>query len=567
MDKMYSTVGQFYVDHDVEFKEGVTSLFESFRTMGLDPMSDLTKILNLDTYKEQYKEKLLGDVLQESFQDAWYAKLPEKLEQLFENTCLQLVNESSVGPLNPIVGLSLPILKKNFIEGHSKDIIMTEIPTSPIIKTAFERKFLRDKQGNKHYVPEIFWDGSYKQLLSSGKGKPISTEWYPAGPATLPVQDLSILTLSGGSLETKDTLALDFCIEAVQIETTILDPNDDSQTQTITETITVSGLNIQPDFASNGSINYRIKATASDGSEVVDIIVGQVDSYYGTVSVASTAGKIKKVKFGGHLSNENNMRSVSFDREREVKEWKIPDGFRINTGVTIEKIRDYNNLFNIDFTNELIADMSQTLTQMEDSEVLDFLDTSLNNWKSKTDLPYGYKEGFTDIAEFSCIPPSNVFVTVSTWVQNDLKFYLNRQIDRLKNKLKEKELMFVVYGNPAIISLIQDKVQWIISDDTQIGGVQVDYKFGVMTENKNRIHVISTMKVPASIGLRIVAYPLTKEIITFKHYKYSMNIENNYRDPDNPNVPNIMATSRYLTTEVLPIQGQFIVKDFGFGKQ
>jgi len=562
-NKMFSTVGQFCIDSDVEFKEGVSSLFESFRSMGLDPMSDLTKILTMESYKEQYKEKLLGDVLEESYNDPWYQKLPDKLEQLFENTCLQMVNESSLGQLNPIVGLSLPILKKNFIEGHAKDIIMTEIPTSPIIKSAFERKFLRDKQGNKHYVPDIFWDGSYKNLLTQGKGQPISSDWYPADDDVLPIQDLSILTLSGGSLETKDTLGLDFCIDSLQIEATV----SDGEGGTTTETITVSGLNIQPDFASNGAINYRIKATASDDSVVEDILVGTVDSYYGTVSLASTGGKIKKVKFGGHLSNENNMKSVSFDREREIKEWKIPDGFRINTGVTVEKIKDYNNLFNIDFVNELIADMAQTLTQVEDSEALSFLDDSLNRWKTKTDLPYGYKEGFTDIAEFSCIPPSNIFVTVSSWIDTELKYYINRQIDRLKNKLKESELMFVIYGNPAIVSLIQDNVQWIINEDTQIGGIQVDYKFGVMTSNKNRIHVLSSMKVPEDVGLRVVAYPLTKETITFKHYKYSMNIENNYRDPDNPNVPNIMATSRYLTTELLPVQGQFIITDFDFGKQ
>ena len=88
-----------------------------------------------------------------------------------------------------------------------------------------------------------------------------------------------------------------------------------------------------------------------------------------------------------------------------------------------------------------------------------------------------------------------------------------------------------------------------------------------MTHNKNRIHVISTMKVLEDVGLRIVVYPLTKEVITFKHYKYSMNIENNYRDPNNPLVPNIMATSRYLTTELLPVQGQFKLKNYDFGRK
>ena len=116
--------------------------------------------------------------------------------------------------------------------------------------------------------------------------------------------------------------------------------------------------------------------------------------------------------------------------------------------------------------------------------------------------------------------------------------------------------MFVVYGHPNNITLIQDNVRWVIDEDTKIGGIQLDYRFGVMTANKNRIHVISTLKCPRDRGLRVVAYPLTKEIITFKHYKYSLNIENAYRNALTPLTPNVMGTSRFLTTEVLPVQGE-----------
>jgi hypothetical protein len=121
--------------------------------------------------------------------------------------------------------------------------------------------------------------------------------------------------------------------------------------------------------------------------------------------------------------------------------------------------------------------------------------------------------------------------------------------------------MFVVYGHPNNVTLIQDNVRWVIDEDTKIGGIQLDYRFGVMTANKNRIHVISTLKCPKERGLRVVAYPLTKETITFKHYKYSLNIENVYRNKLTPLIPNVMGTSRYITTEVLPVQGEFHILD------
>jgi hypothetical protein len=489
--------------------------------------------------------------------DPYLAMHPAKLEQLFENTALEIVQESSIGQLAPIVGLSLPILKKNYLECHSKDIVMTEVPSKPIVKVAFERKFLKDKAGAKHYIPDIFYNDSYKTVLEKTKGKPVIATFQ-----NIPTQDLNVLTLSGGTMETRDSLAYDFKIEAVKI--TVKDAPG-----TGTTSITVSGLNIAPDMAANGAFTYRVKALGLDAAKtpVEDILTGQVNFYDGTVSVASTAGKITQVQFGGHLSNENNLETVELDRERETREWKIPDGQRINTGLTIEKLKDYKALFNIDVTTEVISDISTVLTQFEDSGILDYLDTSLGQWKGKKDLPFGYSDGFVESYTFSATPPSNVFVTTSSWIQTELKFNLNREIDSLKEKLKTTDIMFVIYGNPANITLIQDDVKWIIDEDTKIGGIQLDYRFGVMTANKNRIHVVSSMKVPRNKGIRIVAFPLSKEVITFKHYKYSLNIENIYRNPFTPLTPNVMGTSRHLTTDVLPVQGEFIISNNDFGRQ
>lgn len=549
------TVGSFVTDKQADFKHGVKALFESFKgSYSIDAIDDLVKVLKVDSLKEDYKERLIGDVLAESFDDPYYAMFPQKLEQLFENTCLELVKESAIGQLAPIVGISLPILKKNYIEGHSKDIVMTEVPTKPIVKIAFERKFLKDKAGKKYYIPEIFYNDEYKNVVDSTKGKKIVDTWFD-----IPAQDIPIMTLSGGSLEMRDSLAYDFCVAAVKAEVEV----EGGEGDTTTELVEIGGLNIQPDYGSNRAFSAKIKI--ADG--VYDIITGVVDTYAGTVSVSCTGSKIKKVQFGGHLSNENNYETVELDREREVREWKIPDGQRINTGLTVEKIKDYKALFDLDITTEIIADMSTVLTQFEDSSVLDFLDTSLNKWKGKKDLPFGYSEGFVESFEFSCTPPSNVFVTTSTYISTELKYNLNRQIDELKTKLKTPDIMFVVYGHPNHISLIQDDVKWVIDEDTKVGGIQLDYSFGVMTANKNRIHVISSMKVARTKGIRVVAYPLSKEVITFKQYKYSMNIENIYRNPITPLIPNVMGTSRYLTIEVLPVQGEFKLTNNTFGRQ
>lgn len=548
-------VGSFITDKNSDFKEGVKSMLESFRgSYQLNPIDDIAKVLSVESFREDYKQQLIGDVAQESFNDAYYDLLPSKLEQLFENTSLEIVEEaSSVGNLAPIVGLSLPILKKNYLECHAKDVVMTEVPAKPIVKVAFERKFLKGKQGEKHYLPDIFYNDSYREVLDMARGKAIDNTWYAA-----PTQDLDILTASGGTLQTRDSLAYDFVIDGVEIEVP-----DAAGTGVVTKQI--EGLNISPEM-STGTFTYRVKATGDNGTVVEDTLLGQVSFYDGKVSVSSSSSKIKKVRFGGHLSNENNMETVELDRERTTLSWAIPDGQRINTGLTIERIKDTKALFNIDITAETIADMSDVLTQVEDSDIFAFLNKSLETWKQRKDLPFGY-ESFVESYEFSAVPTTNVYVTQSQWIQSELKYTLNREIDTLKEKIKSPDIMFVIYGNPANVTLIQDDVRWVIDEDTKIGGVTLDYKFGVMTKNKNRVHVVSSMKVGREKGLRIVAFPVTKNTITFKHYKYSMNIENIYRNPFTPLTPNVMGTSRYLTKEVLPVQGELLITDADFGRK
>ena len=548
----YGTIGSFDIAHDEDFKNGVKTLLESFSGgYQVDGIADIGKILKVDTLKESYKEMLLGDVVTESFQDQYFDTHPEKLEQLFENSSLQIVKESSVGVLNPVVGLSLPVLKKNYLECHAKDIVMTEVPVKPIIKTSFERKFLKDKEGNKYYIPEIFYDDSYKKVLDKSRGKAICADFFPKeGGQSLPIQDLPILNLSGGTMELRDSLAYDFCVKAVQMEV-------DGETKTV-------NVNVIPDKSNNGAFTCRIKVEGKSGEAVEDILVGEVDYYYGKVSVACTGGKIKKVQFGGHLSNENNYETVELDRERENMTWEIPDGQRINTGLTLEKIKDYKALANIDLTADIINDMSTVLTQFEDSSIFSFLDDSLEKWRDVKELPFGYADGFVEAGEFSCIPDTS-HVTPSEWVEKELKSNLNLFVNSLKEKLKTKDIMFTIYGHPNLITLITDDVRWIINEDTKVGGIQLDYRFGVMTKSNNRIHVVSTLKSPVTKGLRVIAQPLTKDTITFKHYKYSLNIENIYQNPFTPLVPNVMGTSRHLTTEVLPVQGEFLVTDVDHG--
>lgn len=552
-DAPAKVIGSFAKSKNEDWKNGINSLMEGFKTQfGLDPLNNIRDILENDVLCEQYKEALLGDVFEADFNDEYLNLMPEKLDQLFENTKDEIITENyGVGQMSPIVGYTLPILKKNYIECHGKDIVMTEVPSKPVIKIAFERKFLKDKAGKKYYIPEIFYDESYKEVSEKAKGKKVSDKWYPE-TGNLPMQDLAIMNESGGTLETRDQLAHDFCIQAIKME---VDGKE----------VIKNGLDIKPDYSSNNNITYRCKHVKESGDVVEEVLTGTVDYYHGTITVATSGSLIKQVQFGGHLSNQNNNETVELDRERETVTWHIGEGERINTALTIEKIKDMKSLLGIDVTPEAISDMSSTLTQFEDAHIMSYLKNSLDIWKDKTDLPFGYTGGFVETATFNCVPGSTLAVTQSEYIESELKFRFNRLLSELKDKLKTTDLMFVVYGHPTIIELFNASVDWKFDEGSKVGGLVLDYKFGVVTESGTRIHVVSSLKVPKEAGIRIVAYPTTDEQLTFKHFKYSFNIENMYRNPLTPLTPNIMGTHRYLTESLLPVQGQMILKGNDFG--
>jgi hypothetical protein len=89
--------------------------------------------------------------------------------------------------------------------------------------------------------------------------------------------------------------------------------------------------------------------------------------------------------------------------------------------------------------------------------------------------------------------------------------------------------------------------------------MKINYNFGVYTTAQDRVHVITSQYMKPDDGLKFVLIPLTTELITFKHYKYNVIIDRNYRNPLYALTPNILCTHRTLTFEVLPVQGKMTI--------
>ena len=573
-------IGSFQTQSDYGFKQTIKDTLESFTSAyQLNPMQSMSTIVANPTLFDAFKDRMFGDVLESSSDtsfdhygagaDEYTSMHAAKLDQMIENSRQMMVDEASnVGMLSPIVTATMPILKKEYILNQFKDMVHTIVTDTPIIKYAYERRFLKDAAGNKKFFPECFYDGSYAEFTDQSIGKAITNAWNAVGAQGQLVQ-FNVLEASGGSLSKRDALGYDFSVNGIKITV----PSDATGG---TEVVELDNLDIRPDYATktfNSTVEIPSKkATVTDPTQV--FVLGRMDAYTGIVDIAVTTDNpaidlsTVAIKFGGHLSNANNDAIIELDKLRENRQFTISEKERFNAGLTIERIKEEKALANIDVTVEMVSDMSDVAAQTSDSNIKRFLEDSYNNTmeieETRIFQPMGYSFKFADAFEFSLAAPGPYMVPEAEWRSKQIRYYFERVLSYLKTKLRDERIMFAVSANTMIMEYLtatNDDIKWVLNQGSNVGGVQLDYKFGVTTVNGTRVQFIASQKEEAEKGFRIVVLPLTDTVITYRQYQYSFNIETNYRNPITPNIPNIMCCQRYENVSVLPIQSNFYIKE------
>ena len=120
--------------------------------------------------------------------------------------------------------------------------------------------------------------------------------------------------------------------------------------------------------------------------------------------------------------------------------------------------------------------------------------------------------------------------------------------------------MFVAICHPSLMRELNSDVRWITQNTgTEIGGIRLKYDYGIRNTLGTPVHFITTFYAKPEEGIRIIMLPMRNDLITFKRFIYSVAIDKGYRNNWAPLTPNIMATQRTSTFEVLPVQGLFEV--------
>lgn len=548
MPEQRPVAGSFASSRYADFNNSLGVLMESMQSRNLNAFTNIADILSERSLKGMYKEALLENYTNAAasatneFVVRNHEANVQKLEQLFENTANELIAESSLGQLNPVVGLTMPMLVRHWITCRMKNVIPTEIAPSPVWTVGIEKPYVLDMTGKKHYYPECL--DELDTLMGKVK-KPLST-----AAINLPASAVDLITLAGGT-KPLDTVSIDFYISAVTM--TILDPARTGANPTATIDREFDGLRIKIKDRANNLFNERIEKTvARTGSgfegqtdTTTDILMGNIDFETGELTLTSIAGKIKSVKVAGHLSTENHTRTLATGWDKETHQFQIPESIPMSTPLTRDRLRDAKTLYNVDEVAKAIDDMGTFLNHVRDNEILKFLDNSYLEMPVKLFKQFDVKTSADK--DFNPQQHRDYF----------LREKLSKLAAKMKKVLKIDDVYFSVVGNPMAVRLLSN-VQWAYTTDQSVGGIKLDYGFGLLEGDVHKFVVTSSERIDDDV-IRIYLNPISNNHFIYKHFQYGTIIENTYRNGMNSLVPAVSVLDRYTTEELMPVQSRLEV--------
>lgn len=550
-------------DNDYGFKNEIKAVFESYTQQGIDLINSLPAIIA----SPQSKTEFIG-ALTESMTNSplytnpacasapYFNNYADRVDQLLSNTLDSIATESVMTGYAPIVAYNPFFLKKQFIDCVFSAVLMTEIPKTPVVEFGFEKRYLKDLEGNEYPLPECLYDDELvKTLMDAATGLNIKEDPVEIGKC----RDLSLIdpTYIPGVIAGDHTVELTPGIHIFQV--LMNDSEGKAHEVPVNITVDVSTHNFV-----KGSIKFDVLAEDGEVKETLtDEVIGKVNFKDGKVTVMSATGVVTHVCFRGKTANRFNQRSLDVVRRVEKMEFTMPEsGPRLNSAITIEDAADALALQNIDIIADNINVMGATLANFEDASIKSFIVQSFEAQKKGNAAGVKYNElgDNTMIVEgsFNTIPYDGYAYKITDWMK-DSREYFERIISALKLKLRSQNVMIVAVANPNIIRFLQDGINWVFSDNTEISGVKLAYNFGIYTSAQDRVHILTSMRMNEDEGIRFVVIPLTQELITFKHWKYNVCIDRNYRHPLYSLVPNVMCTMREKTIEVFPVAGQMLI--------
>lgn len=561
-----ATVGSF---NGVNSASSFENIFEeacaNFRQANRQDFTDafLTPtVLKNPTIVAGFKNNLLSqlhDDVNAFEEDAGHAaSLYDQVSTLFDNKVEQLITESAnIGALMPIKTIDFPLLVKNQIKRSFKDVVNEEVTPSPIVKKRIEHTLVYDKKNpaKTWEYPQCFYNGDFVEMMKAGQGVSLDTK-----AVSLPMFNVNIVeTLTSAAVAATQRIVMDITIDKVE--------DKDGNVITL---FTPMQVNLADGAWVGGKIEQKYKATTGDhaGDELTikDILTGFMDWDTNTCTLTSANSGddgVKKVHFSGKLSNEGNEHALRTRYVQEDKEWKVGEGTKVDASYTLEELQEHKALLNMDMYQKSYNDLVNLLSDMEDSDGYNFLDDQFKRYDGIELDPLGWNPMVLKTT-FDCDSTIATVALQSEYIAKELKFKIDRFVIDIADTTKLDNMNFVIWGNPRYISLLDPYVKWVFRQGDSIGGVKLDYSYGVMTSGDVKIYVVSSKKInhKEHPALRLLPFVTDNQTITFKRYKFSTDVvtsdKSAYKDTERAGGSQtyVWGASRYVDVALQAIQGE-----------
>jgi hypothetical protein len=487
---------------------------------------DRVRVTTLEGVKEIMADQAYFESYIELLSKGLRAEDAAAFEQLIKNNRTHFLSESVTANIAAVSALSMPMIRKSWPKIGLKMAIPTEAVRLPKFSISWLTPYIKRQDGTKAYLPQAMRTDA-DTILEKTK---LSTD-----PITMPAKGVNLITLvAGASLEAGDSIDANFVIDKVTVTVTKTD------TTTVDVLVEDVELRLSNDNRLFGEVVVPYTDSAAPTAKtVVCTLTGALDRVTGLLRLTSVEGTAKSVVVRGYLTDENSNHGEAVGFDIRLKEVVIGTGAHINSPLPIEFLQDNLALYNIDSALEAVDIISNVHAQKVDREILKFLDRSF------------HFHGEIYQGSFDCHPSAGYAGSPTEW-----KKELRGVIDYFANKMKSDSSYYsgsyAIICNP-IDAAVLVGVEWQFTNATaDMGGVDVNYNFGVVSGAANRYAVVSSDNVPQG-KIRMIFIPSSNKQMTFKYYPYTFNVERDYRDPMNGNVPNIMVTRRDTIEELNPV--------------
>ena len=498
----------------------------------------------------------------------------DKISKMFDNSVDNLITESaSVGQLMPIKLINFPLLVKSNVEMSFKDIVKEEVTSELQVKKRIEKTIAYNKKNPQQTwdVPQCFYDDTFLEMIKAGSGTQLSDK-----PVDLPIVNKNLVTeLTSLPTDTNARLGFGLMIDKVVA-------NDGK------ETVVTLKNPIKLDLSQNSWIGGKINQTYIDdgGAErtLSDTVTGMIDWITNTTTMSNVntvktepgqepAGPVgvKAVCFNGKLSNEGNDNTIRTRYVQEERNWFINEKTKVDASYTLEELQEHKAFLNMDLYKKSYNDLVMLLSQMEDSEGYTWLDNEFKKYEGQQFDALGW-DPMVIKTEFDCDQTINSLALQSEYIAKELKFKIDRFLIDIADTVKLNNMHFVLWGNPRFVSLLDPYVKWVFRNGDSVGGVKLDYSYGVMTSGDVKVYVVAAKKVNAETHqtLRLLPYVESNETITFKRYKFGTDVvtakDSGYKDTERMggSMTYVWATSRYENIDLQAIQAEVAFKNADF---